>query len=1043
MRREEPILTHQPLAHRLRWFILALYTASGFAALIYQILWTRYFKLVFGNTSLAVTTVVCTFMAGLALGSYWFGKRVDGNPRPLRLYGVMEIGIGAYALIFPFLFEILASVYPRLTLSPDSFLTSSLLRFLLSSALLIVPTSLMGGTFPVICKFCLQNARHRGAWAGRLYALNTLGGVVGVIAGGLLFPVWFGISASLMMAGLLNLLVGALSIILSRRIEGADIQPAIQDTLYAAPSRHLRLISWALLLSGLTALSYEILWVRILGIILGSSIYGFTLILATYLTGIALGSHLYARWFGRRQVNLFLFAFLQFSVGFLALLTLPAVNELPYWVTRFINPLNFSFLATQLLHSSLVGFIILLATLMMGATIPCAIQIVSSQTRELGYEVGILYGFNTVGAIVGSFATGFLLIPFLGIKSSFLLMGVVNVGIGLAVLLLKESNSRQRLLYASSTGLFAVLLLFIPPLSERALATGMFLNPTRFNNYLYNREVFEHFRALDKILFYRDGLSVTVAVLEGPGNRYLNVNGKTDGSTGTFDMSTQSLLAYIPLMLHPDPQEVLIIGLGTGVTAGAALDFPVRSVTQVEIEGAVVEAARLFEAENRNALDNPKLDLVVEDGRNYLMAHPAKFDAIISEPSNPWMSGVANLFTQEHFLLLKDRLLAGGVVSQWLQLYSMRPEDFRMVVRTFHSVFPEAHIFQTSPGDILLLGSQSEPSFDAERISRLFHEHAPLMTRLDEIQLGDPLALLEWAHRLDSGGVVSFIGEATTLHTDDRPYLELSAPRTLHESYFRGLLHEFLMLTPVSRVEGYFSDPLARGTHYLNTARISRFHNDPARGTLYFDKALELIPEDPAVQLQLAEQEFQQYRVESAIRRVEDLVRKHPRNREIAFNLARLYLGQGHWEKVEELLEQLLNGTDEAALWGRLRLAEAQSLPREKLRWLEEAYKLAPTSTETLLALAQFHKAQGDLPEEDVYLEQLLSADPNHYNAYVRRGELALAEENFQGAYANLLMAIAIHPGDPYSHLLLAQVYAALERPQWARLEYRRSLSLR
>ena len=657
--------------------------------------------------------------------------------------------------------------------------------------------------------------------------------------------------------------------------------------------------------------------------------------------------------------------------------------------------------------------------------------------------MGILYGFNTVGAIVGSFATGFLLIPFIGIQSTFLLMGVINVGVGLTMLLIHESSSRQRLLYASCTVAFAIFLLLMPPLAERALSAGIFLNPARYSRHLYNRELFEHFREFDQIVFYQDGLSTTVAVLEGPGNRYLNVNGKTEGSNSTFDMSTQSLLSYIPLMLHPEPEEVLIIGLGTGVTAGAALDFPVKAVTQVEIEGAVMEAARLFQAANRNALENPRLHLVTEDGRNYLLAQPAKFDAIISEPSNPWMSGVANLFSREHFLLLKDRLQTGGVVCQWMQLYSLRPEDFRMVMRTFHSVFPRVHIFQTSPGDVLLLGSENEPSFDPDRITRLFQDNAHMMTRLEEIQLNDPLALLEWTHRLDSEGVVSFMGEGTTIHTDDRPYLELSAPRTLHESYFRGILQEFLALTPASPVAGYFSEPQALGRHYLNTARISRFHDDSARGNLYFDKAAQLIPEDSAIQLELAEREFRQYRVAAAINRVENLVEKYPENREAVFHLARLYLGQGHWGEVEALLEQLLNGTDQAALWSRLRLAEVQALPQEKLRWLKEAYELAPRSAEVLFALAQYFKAQGDVPQENTYLKQLLSIDSNHYNTHVRLGELALADQDFPAAYERLLTAIAINPDDPHSHLLLAETYTALQRPQWASLEYRKSLSLR
>ncbi|MCH8016021.1 MAG: tetratricopeptide repeat protein [Acidobacteria bacterium] len=680
---------------------------------------------------------------------------------------------------------------------------------------------------------------------------------------------------------------------------------------------------------------------------------------------------------------------------------------------------------------------------MMGATIPCAIQIVTADERNLGYRLGVLYSMNTVGAIIGAFLTGFFLIPWVGINSSFLLMAVINVGVGLAVVLAGDSSLRQRIFYGACGVGFSVLLLVIPPVTERSLSVGVFLNPDRYSRRLYNREVFEHIWDRDRILFYRDGLASTVAVLEGPAHRYLIVNGKTDGSNEPFDMSTQTMLAYTPLMLHESPQEVLVIGLGTGVTASSVLDFPVKAVTQVEIEAAVLEAAHYFEAENRSVLKDPKLNLVIEDGRNYLLSHQKKFDVIISEPSNPWMSGVASLFSQEHFTVMRDRLDAGGIACQWLQLYSLRPEDIRMVVRTFHSVFPEVHIFQTSPGDILLLGSKDQLSIDPERIVALFDENPHMGERLQEIQLPNPLVFLEWAYRLDREGVSSFLGEGRMIHTDDRPFLELSAPRTLHESYFRGILQEFLPLMPPSLVEGYFVDPEALGRHYLDTALVSRLHKDSARESFYFKKAVVTAPEDPAVQLELAARDFGENRVDAAIRRAEAVLRAHPQHREAAFYLARLHFVQESWEKMPELLGQLLDGSDTAAVWSRLRLAESQSQPQEQLQWLENAYQIDPESLEVLFALANYYRMQGDRLLEAKYLAGLLKVEPTQYTANLRLGELALEREELQEARNQLLTAIGVQPDDPQPHVLLAQTYLALGRPEWANLEYRKSLSLR
>lgn len=471
-------------------------------------------------------------------------------------------------------------------------------------------------------------------------------------------------------------------------------------------------------------------------------------------------------------------------------------------------------------------------------------------------------------------------------------MAVINVGVGLAVVLAGDSNLRQRISYGVCGVGFSVFLLVIPPVTERSLSLGVFLHPDRYSRRLYNREVFQHILDRDRILFYRDGLASTVTVLEGPANRYLIVNGKPDGSNELFDMSTQTMLAYTPLMLHESPQEVLVIGLGTGVTASSVLDFPVKAVTQIEIEAAVLEAAHYFEAENRSVLKDPKLNLVIEDGRNYLLSHQKKFDVIISEPSNPWMSGVASLFSQEHFTVMRDRLDAGGIACQWFHLYSMRPEDIRMVVRTFHSVFPEVHIFQTSPGDILLLGSKDQLSIDPDRIVALFDENPHMGERLQEIQLPNPLVFLEWAYRLDREGVSVFLGEGRMIHTDDRPFLELSAPRTLHESYFRGILEEFLPLMPPSLVEGYFVDQEALGRHYLDTALVSRLHKDSARESLYFKKAVLTAPEDPAVQLELVARDFGENRVDAAIQRAEAVLKANPQHREAAFYLARLHFAQ-------------------------------------------------------------------------------------------------------------------------------------------------------
>lgn len=316
-----------PVGTALRRTVLLLYGLSGFCGLLYELVWTRYLKLVFGSTSLAVSTVVAAFMAGLALGSWALGRKADRVRYPLRFYGWVEVGIGLYALAFLPLYFGLKWIYLDIPfLGQGSFFARSLWRFALSLVLLLLPTVLMGGTFPILGKFFVRSREEAGAWTGRIYALNTVGGMLGVFAGGLLLPALFGLKMSLWLAGLVNIVLGLSAVLLSKKFEAprepeaAELRPGEKAGL----PREVWVVASALLLSGLAALSYEILWVRLLGLALGSSIYAFTLILGIYLAGLALGAWAWARWGGAREIGPGAFALLQAGIAFFALLTFPS-----------------------------------------------------------------------------------------------------------------------------------------------------------------------------------------------------------------------------------------------------------------------------------------------------------------------------------------------------------------------------------------------------------------------------------------------------------------------------------------------------------------------------------------------------------------------------------------------------------------------------------------------------------------------------------------------------------------------------------------------
>lgn len=841
-----------PAGAALRRTVLILYGLSGFCGLLYELVWTRYLKLVFGSTSLAISTVVAAFMAGLALGSWLLGRRADRVRFPLRLFGWVEAGIGCYALLFLPVYYGLQWVCLEVPfLGQGTFFARSLWRFLLAMAVLLLPTVLMGGTFPVLARFLARSPDEIGSWTGRLYAFNTVGGVLGVFAGGLLLPALLGLKVTLWLTGLGSLSVGLTAILLSRRHEEARGEPRgpVPAGEGADMPREVRVLAVALLLSGLAALSYEILWSRLLGLVLGSSIYAFTLILAIYLAGLALGAWAWSAWGGKRSVGPGTLALLQAGIAFFALLTFPLVNTMPYWVARFLPGLHSSFLAVQGFYALLVAVLLLAATVLMGATIPAGIQMVARSERGMARRVGGLYAFNTMGAILGSFLAGFVLIPRLGIRASFLLTAAVSLGTGL-LLLVGIRLPRGRTLAGAGlvAALMAGFMVLLPPLNIHRLAEGSHLYFKKFQPYLYNPEVYDFFtKEFNRLPFYRDGLSCTVGVLttyDGVVSS-LVLNGKADASNAKEDMISQVLLAYVPMALYPDASRVLVIGLGSGVTLGGVLDFPVKAAVQVELEAEVVEASRFFRDKNGDCLADGRVELVVEDGRNYLQACREPFDVIISEPSNPWMPGVANLFSVESFQLLKEKTRSPGIVCQWLQLYNMDPRDVKTILKGFHAVFPDMAVFHTSTADLLLVGFKGAFTPDPQRAEETLMAADPgIQEKLREIAFPDVYALWEWSWIGDGRSLRAFWDGPGPLNTDDRPVLEARAAARIYRDMARPIYNELRSLAVPLPMERWLPDPRRRAAAYRATAQAAYRYMDPVRGFRYMKRALALDPEN-------------------------------------------------------------------------------------------------------------------------------------------------------------------------------------------------------
>ncbi len=765
-----------PSAARARVFLLLAicFFLSGATGLVYQIVWMRMLGLVFGHTVLATTTVLVAFMAGLALGSWLLARRAPRLRNLIAAYGWLEVGIGVYCALLPLLLAAAAAAYLALARSLAlSYGTFTLVQFVLVGLALLVPTTLMGGTLPVLAQALTRDPGRLGRTVGALYAINTFGAVAGVaVAGYFLLPA-IGNRWSLAAAAAANLVVGALAIGYARfRPEAAPV-PAADVTAPLPLTPEGRATVLALGVSGAIAMVYEVGWTRALALIIGSSTYAFTAMLLAFLIGIAGGSALYSWIRGRRPATPGRFAVLQMAIALATAGAMLVYERLPALFLRGFAHSDAP-AAVQLTQIVVSIAALLLGTLFIGATFPCAVSAAARGAGRAGEDVGRTYAVNTLGAIAGSALVGLVLIPALGLHTSFRVAVVGNLLLAVALFLGPPRPVRRRRQFAAA--LAAALVVgawFLPPWSRDVLSSGVAVYAQQ-----YQRLSWEQFRtrAVPKqILYYRDGPTATVTVHQESDNLFLRTNGKTDAST-SYDMVTQLMAGHVPMLLHPTAKQVLVIGLGSGVTAGAIIGYPLERLDLVEIEPSVVEAARFFGAFNANVLDNPKVHVSIADGRNYLLITPRRYDVIVSEPSNPWIGGLASLFTVEMFQHARDRLRPGGVMVQWMQAYALEAEDLKMVIRTFASVFPTTAVWAATPGDFLLVGSVEPRPLDLravqERLAanpaarRLFGPTPEWPDFLGYFLLGTE----------DSARLVS----AGPLNTDDRLPLEFSAPRSLY-----------------------------------------------------------------------------------------------------------------------------------------------------------------------------------------------------------------------------------------------------------------------
>ena len=779
--------------------LAACFILSGATGLIYEVLWARMLGLVFGATTLAVSTVLAAFMGGLALGSAIAGRVAGRVRRPIRAYGLLEIGIALYALAVPFLFVLVDDLYAVLWQHFHlSFFVFSLFRFLLSCLMLLIPTTLMGATLPLMSAALMRSSDVNSTSITKLYTRNLVGAICGCIAAGFFLLPSLGVTATIYTASLINLVIGVVAILADRRMaeEPAVIARHAKEESEESAQTSTRVTGtkfWLLcaFVSGFVTISTQVAWTRMLSMIIGSSTYAFSITVALFLVGLSAGAFFIAR----RNVS----TKLRKTVLTVELLTaislvfsLFVVNRIPAWLVAAGLSLGISSWGGLLaLQITSVALLILLPALLMGMVMPLVLVWTDSASGNRSVQlVGRSYAVNTIGAIAGAFGAGFVLIPRTSTRFTILFAAALCALVaGFAYQPSGELRERKRKLVlhvASTLALLVMIFTFAPRLDLANLSIGAYDSLVRTiartrgsvaENASERSGEGEH-----KLLMYVEGPTSTVSVRRDWDVTSLAINGRVNASDRE-DMPTQVMVGQLPILIAPNVRNSLVVGFASGVTVGSILQSPIHSIECVELEPATVDGSRFFEHVNNRPLEDPRMRLIIDDARTYLRVTPNRYDIIVSEPSHPWVPGVANLFTKEFFTLGRERLSQDGVFVQWVQIYQLSTESLRSVLATFQNVFPYVQVFRvegaTYGKDLILIGSKTPLTLDLlkERMA-----DSRVAAELGRVEIKSEADVKSW-YVCDQSRLSPAVAGAV-INTDDNMHVETTVPREA----FRPLL---------------------------------------------------------------------------------------------------------------------------------------------------------------------------------------------------------------------------------------------------------------
>lgn len=768
--------------------LLAIFVLSGFAGLIYQSIWSHYLGLFLGHAAYAQALVLAIFMGGMAAGSAWIAHAGRGWRNLIRGYAIIEGIIGILGLLFHWLFTHVAELsYDWLIPSLDAPWAINLSRWLVAALLILPQTILLGMTFPLMSGGLIRRfPGSEGSLLGGLYFTNSIGAAIGALAAVFVLLPWVGLPGAMVTAGILNFLVAGLAWWLAREPEPAPAAfNAAQANSPPQSLRHNPLLRTVLLgtaLSGAASFAYEIIWIRMLSMAVGSTMHAFELMLASFISGIALGGLWVRKRADKSTSPLQLVGWMQVFMGVAALASLAVYANAFAWVGWLMQALAKSengYTLFNLGTATIAIAIMLPAAFFAGTTLPL-FTVALLREGQGERAIGRVYAWNTLGSIVGVFTAIHLLIPTLGLKLSLCVAALVDMGIGLFLLRSQVGDSRTMWRFGVAAGLSSVALLIAVriPFDPMQAASGVF------------RHGRTSLMATDKILYYKDGKTASVSsVLSRSGNIHIATNGKPDAAiqmqddqTPADDEPTMVMAAALPLAMLEAPKHVGVIGFGSGLTTHTLLgDQRLERVDTIEIEPAMIEGARAFGSRVERAYTDPRSRLVIDDAKSYFAGQKNKYDIIISEPSNPWISGVGALFSKEFYQYIPRHLKDDGIFVQWVQLYEIDDRLIASVLSGLSTSFSDYGAWISNSSDMLIIATKKGkiPAIDARRLLNSTH----LKTELERLYLADTqrLNFRKIANADLLRAIARHFGGLPT-NSDYYPILGLEAPKTRYMS---------------------------------------------------------------------------------------------------------------------------------------------------------------------------------------------------------------------------------------------------------------------